>query len=66
MPPEEWLTTKEVAAILKITPQHAAYLLRKRVIGGRKVGRDWFTTREAVEEYRRNRPRPGPKPQREG
>jgi len=59
---EEWITTKEAAAILGITPEHMAYLLRKGIVRGQKIGRDWITTRSAIEEYEENRPKPGPKP----
>jgi excisionase family DNA binding protein len=59
---EEWITTKEAAKILGITPEHMAYLLRKGIVRGQKIGRDWITTRSAVEEYKENRPKPGPKP----
>jgi excisionase family DNA binding protein len=57
---EEWITTKEAAEILDITPQHMAYLLRKRIVKGRKIGRDWLTTHSAVQEYLEHRPKPGP------
>jgi excisionase family DNA binding protein len=60
---EEWITTQEAAEILGVTRQHIAYLIREGIIEGQKIGRDWLTTRVAVEEYLKNRPKPGPQPQ---
>jgi excisionase family DNA binding protein len=59
---EEWITTKEAAKALGVTPQHMAYLLRKGIVKGQKIGRDWLTTRVAVRNYLEHRPKPGPQP----
>jgi excisionase family DNA binding protein len=58
---EEWITTKEAAEILGVTQDHVSYLLRKGVIQGRKIRRDWVTTCSAVEAYKATGPKPGPK-----
>jgi excisionase family DNA binding protein len=58
---EEWITTKEAAEILGVTQDHVSYLLRKGIIRGRKIRRDWVTTRSTVEAYRATNPKPGPK-----
>jgi excisionase family DNA binding protein len=61
---EEWITTQEAAEILGVTRQHIAYLIREGIIKGQKIGRDWLTTRSAVQDYLKNRPKPGPQPRK--
>jgi hypothetical protein len=36
-------------------------LIRRGEIWGKKIGRDWFTTTQAVREYLTRDRRPGPK-----
>ena len=62
---EEWITTEEAAEILGVTQDHVSYLLRKGIIRGKKIRRDWVTTRSAVEAYKATVPKPGPKPRDE-
>lgn len=62
MPHEEWITVPEAAKISGYSESHLRYLLREGKLNGRKVGRDWVTTRQAIEEYVARKPRPGPKP----
>lgn len=47
----EVLTVEEVAELLKIQPATVRKLFRAGELPGRKVGRDWRTTREALESY---------------
>jgi len=58
----EWISTKEAAEYTGYCEAHLRYLLRKGRVDGRKFGRDWFTTKEALQEYIATNPRPGPKP----
>jgi hypothetical protein len=51
---EELISLSEAADIAKMTPEHLAYLARKRYLKARKLGRMWVTTREAVLEYLRD------------
>jgi excisionase family DNA binding protein len=63
MPGEaDLITVSKAAARTRYTEWHITRLLRQGKIAGRKLGRDWLTTSEAVEAYRRTDPRPGPKP----
>ena len=63
MPGEaDLITVSEAAARTGYTERHITRLLRQGKIAGKKLGRDWLTTTEAVEVYRRTDPRPGRKP----
>lgn len=59
----EWISVQEAAAYTGYTVQHIRYLLREGKVKGRRFGRDWFTTREALDEYLATDPKPGPKPE---
>ena len=59
----EWISVKEAAEWTRYSESHIRYLLRKGEVEGRKFGRDWFTTKEALQEYIATNPRPGPKPE---
>ena len=60
----EWISTKEAAEYTGYTPRYICYLLAKGLVEGRRFGRDWFTTKKALDEYLATNPRPGPKKQR--
>ena len=45
----------------QFTPSFVRRLLREGRLFGVKIGRDWFTTEEAVREYLATNRRPGPK-----
>jgi excisionase family DNA binding protein len=65
MPGEaDLVTLAEAAARTGYTVQHLRRLLRTGKIAGRRFGRTWVTTLEAVEVYRGTDPKPGPKPGR--
>lgn len=51
---EELIALSEAAKIAKMTPEHLAYLARKRHLRARKIGRMWVTTRQAVLDYLRD------------
>ena len=57
----EWISTNEAAEYTGYTQRHICYLLARGLVEGRKFGRDWFTTKEALDEYLATNPRPGPK-----
>ncbi|MCB1736142.1 MAG: helix-turn-helix domain-containing protein [Gammaproteobacteria bacterium] len=57
----EWISVKEAADYTGYTTAHIRYLLRNGLLQGRKFGRDWFTTMQAIEDYLATEPRPGPK-----
>lgn len=55
----------EAAAISGFSTGYLRRLLREEKMRGTKIGRDWLTTEEAVNDYLSTERRPGPKP-REG
>jgi len=57
----EWISVKEAAEYTGYTPRHIRHLLAGEQLEGRKFGRDWFTTKEALDEYLATNPRPGPR-----
>ena len=61
LPVEEWMSTKEAAEYTSYTQRHIRHLLTHGLLEGRKIGRDWFTTKEALDRYLATNPRPGPK-----
>jgi excisionase family DNA binding protein len=65
--PLEELTSKlisvtEASQISGLTTGHLRKLLREGQIEGVKIGRNWLTTEEAVQDYLKQEIRPGPKP----
>jgi|GEM_PF-2477513 len=61
---KEIITTKEAARIAGRSRDQILHLLRHGIIKGRKMGRDWLTTREEVKRYIATKPRPGRKPKK--
>jgi excisionase family DNA binding protein len=57
----DWMSAKEAAKYTGYTPRYICYLLANGLLEGRKLGRDWFTTQEALDRYLASDPRPGPK-----
>ena len=58
----EWISVKEAAEYTGYTPAHIRLLLRDGAVKGQRFGRDWFTTKQALDEYLATNPRPGPTP----
>jgi len=46
------ITLSEAARISGYTPEHLNLLSRKRILKSEKIGRNWFTTAEWVNEYK--------------
>jgi excisionase family DNA binding protein len=55
----ELLTADEAAAELGLTGRRVRQLLNGGEIIGKKKGRDWIITREALEAYKRKRQEQG-------
>lgn len=55
------ISVTEAATLSGLTPSYLRRLLRKQELAGVKVGRDWFTTEEALRAYLAQDRRPGPK-----
>jgi excisionase family DNA binding protein len=60
---DELVTLKEAAKQCGLSASHLRLLVRRRDIWGIKLGHNWMTTTQAVEEYLAQDRRPGPKPQ---
>jgi excisionase family DNA binding protein len=58
---EDLISTKEAASLSGFTQEHVALLLRRGEMWGKKIGRNWVTTKQAVQEYLSRDRRPGPK-----
>ena len=56
------ISVTRAAEISGLTPGYIRRLLRNEQLTGVKIGRDWFTTEEAIREYLVTERRPGPKP----
>jgi hypothetical protein len=51
---EEFISLAEAAAISGFTIKHLGLLARRGSLRAKKIGRNWVTTRRAVEEYVRD------------
>lgn len=58
---ESLISTKEAAELSGLTQEHISLLLRRGNLRGKKIGRNWVTTEQAVREYMARDRRPGPK-----
>jgi hypothetical protein len=57
----ELIPLAEAATLSGLSHGHLALLIRRGELWGKKIGRNWVTTKKAVEEYLATNPRPGPK-----
>lgn len=51
---EELISLSDAAAISGLGMKHLGLLARQRKLKARKIGRNWVTTRSAVQEYLRD------------
>ncbi len=61
----ELITLPEAAKLSGLSPNHLRRLVSEGEIWGEKLGRDWFTTEQAVKEYIARERRPGPRPKKD-
>jgi excisionase family DNA binding protein len=61
---DDLITLSEAAEISGLSAGHLNHLVRKGELWGKKLGRNWFTTKQAVKEYIIRDRKPGPKPQK--
>lgn len=59
---DELIPLNEAAEQTGISASHLRLLVRRNEIWGRKLGRNWITTKKAVDEYLAHEHKPGPKP----
>jgi hypothetical protein len=60
----ELISLAEASDLSGLSHGHLALLIRRGDLWGRKIGRDWLTTKQAVLEYLASNPKPGPKPKK--
>lgn len=58
------ISVKEASIVSGFSTRHIRFLLDKGKIAGLKMGRDWFTTEDAVTDYLSQNSKPGPKPKK--
>ena len=59
---DEMITLREASELSGLSTSHLALLVRQGDIWGVKLGHNWLTTAQAVQEYLAQDRRPGPKP----
>lgn len=58
---DEFISIPQSAEISGLSHSHLRLLIRRGEIRGKKLGRDWFTTIAALNEYMSKNRHPGPK-----
>jgi hypothetical protein len=59
---DELISLREAADLSGLSQGHLGLLIRKGELWGKKIGRNWVNTEQAVREYLARENRPGPKP----
>ncbi len=59
---DELISLSEAADLCGLSISHLRLLVNKREIWGKKLGRNWFTTEQAVNDYLSRGIKRGPKP----
>jgi excisionase family DNA binding protein len=60
----EWITTREAAELIGVTPNQVRHLARNDTIKARKFGHVWMINRDSAKAYAASDHRPGPKPEK--
>ena len=60
---DDLIPLSEAAKLSGLSAGHINHLVRNGYLWGRKLGRNWFTTKQAVTEYLARDRKPGPKSQ---
>lgn len=58
----DYIPLSEASKITGYTIDHLRRLIQKGKMQGERIGRNYVTTRPAVQDYLASSPRPGPKP----
>jgi hypothetical protein len=58
------ISLNEASVICGLSSDHLRRLMENGLIKGRKIGRDWVTTKDFVMEYLAQEHRPGRKPKK--
>jgi excisionase family DNA binding protein len=59
---DDLITFTEAASLSGYTDRHLRKLASQKKLWSIKLGRNWFTTVQAVKEYLESEHKPGPKP----
>jgi excisionase family DNA binding protein len=59
---DELISLVEAADLCGLSSDHLRRLAREGELWGKKIGRNWVTTAQAVREYLARNRKPGPKP----
>jgi len=63
---DDLISLSEAAKRTGISASHLRLIVRNGEVWGRKIGRNWLTTEQAVRNYLAQEHKPGPKPKEEG
>ena len=58
------IALSEAAEISGLSPDHLRRLVRQGNLWGKKIGRNWVTTKMSIEKYLESYRKPGPKPKK--
>jgi hypothetical protein len=61
---DELISLREASKLSRLSAGHLRLLVSRGKLWGMKIGRNWVTTAQAVEEYLAQDRRPGPKPKK--
>ena len=61
-PVSELLSVSQTTKITGWTRQHISLLMRDNKLWGIRIGRNWFTTKQSIDDYLALEIKPGPKP----
>jgi hypothetical protein len=61
----ELISLADAAELSGLSPRHLRLLVERGEMWGKKIGRNWVTTAQAVREYLARDRRPGPKPKQD-
>jgi excisionase family DNA binding protein len=59
---DDLISLSEAAELSGLHQDHLRRLVRQSDLWGKKIGRNWVTTAQAVQEYLARERKPGPKP----
>jgi hypothetical protein len=59
---DDIISLREASDLSGLSPSHLRLLVSDGEIWGKKLGRNWFTTAQAVNDYLKLVRKPGPKP----
>jgi len=58
---DDLISLQEAAKLSGLSQPHLSLMIRQGKLWGRKIGRNWVTTKQAVQEYLARDRKPGPK-----